>query len=586
MSIRTKVLISVFTSFFVVILLLSSFLYSRFEGVIVERVKSDVKGVMHENKQSFDNVVRGIGRSFASVSSNDFLIEVLLTQSDSPSENSKNKARFVNEYRSIFELSIGSMLNKYALHFYINKEIPIAKELENVKVNSFLNEAFGVYSTKSQLDEPWLEETLKTDAPWHMFRMDENKNFIYFSKKITAQGSNSANYGEFLGVSVIGIDCHQLLNEMQMLAVTENVDIAILDEKNQVISKSSTELEDAFIEKIASENYIAFNSSDAFEASGYVINMVKSDAGITFISFVPSGSIYLQTNDIRSLVMAGIIFSLIIAFVVLLILSYYLTRPIKELSLSMTEIDYGNLKKLTNPVKSRDEVAELYKAFNLMMGKIEASIERENKQNEKARQLEIQMLQAQINPHFLYNVLDSISWLAMENKQEKIGEMADLLSQLFAYSIKDGKITAELKEELQSVKKYVTLQKNRYTENINLSFDADDECMDFIVPKCILQPIVENSIVHGLDNDTEGINIVISVRKDGEFIEICVEDDGKGCDVNKLNEILNGGEIKYHMGIKNVSRRILESYGSGFGLKYEENAKGGITAKILLKAEK
>ena len=180
MSIRFKVLTSMLVAFLTVILFLGGFMYTRFEEVITERVKRDVKGVMLENKQSFNNVVRGIGRGFASVSQNDFIVEKLLKHSESPAEISKNKVQFMNEYRSIFELSVGSMLNKYALHFYVNKELPAAKTLDNVKLKTFSNTNYGVYSTVNQENETWYKDTLKSDAPWHIFRIEENENYVYF----------------------------------------------------------------------------------------------------------------------------------------------------------------------------------------------------------------------------------------------------------------------------------------------------------------------------------------------------------------------------------------------------------------------
>lgn len=583
MSIRIKVLISMFTSFFILIILLSGYMYSKFEAVITERVKSDVKSVMLENKQSFDSIVRGIGRCFVSVSDNEFITETLLEASDSSVEISKNKIRFNNEYKNIFELSVGSMINEYVLHFYVNKDIPVSKAFGETNVNSFYNTDYGVYSTQKNENEIWYQETLKSDAPWYIFRNSANEDYIYFSKKIISQTANNINYGKFLGVSVIGIDCSQLLNQMQLLAVTDDISIAVLDSENNVISKSSDALLDGFIKEIADDNPVGFEMNNFFETEDYVINAVKCDAGITFISFVLTKSIYLKAADIRNIVLIGLVIVLLIAFFILFILSYYLTKPIKQLSGSMAKIDYENLKADGVKIKSGDEVGELYKAFSMMMEKIEKSIERENEQNEKTRKLEIQMLQAQINPHFLYNVLDSISWLAMENEQEKIGEMADLLSQIFSYSIKDGNITATLREELETVKKYVCLQKNRYTENICLDISAEEECLGIVIPKCILQPIVENSIVHGLSDEAEGINIVIRAEVCGNFLKISVSDDGKGCDVNVLNGILSGNrEIKYHMGIKNVATRILETYGPGCRIEYVQNENGGVCANITL----
>lgn len=584
MSIRSKVLISMFASFLVVVISLSGFMYGRFERIIVSQIKNDIKASMLENKQSFDSIAKGIGRSFAAISSNEFLIKALNKHSDSTTENSNNKANFINEYRSFFELSVGSMLNRYVLHFYADEESAMAKELGKVETNTFKNNEFGIYSVKHIKNETWYNEVINHDGPFYIIQLKENPGYIYFSKVIKAQVPVYTNYDSVMGIGIIGIDCSLLLNEMQMLSITENVKIAILDSDNSVIAKNGEDIDDEYVKKIADKNLVGLNVTNTLEDENYVINMVRTDTGISFVSFVPLESIYLKASDIRTVVIVAILVAIIAAFLILIILSYYLTRPIKSLADSMGKIDYNNLSEVRVKSNDRDEVGELYRSFNIMMDKIVASRQRENEQNKKTQQMEIQMLQAQINPHFLYNVLDSISWLAIEKGEDEIGEMADLLSQILSYSIKDGKITAKFSEELESVKKYVMLQRNRYAGNIDLDINIPDDVYDIEVPKCILQPLVENSIIHGM-SDGEEISINIGVERKGKYIQIRIEDDGKGCEVDKLDKILNGeNSQKYHVGIRNVAMRIKHTYSEECGLEYENNEKGGITAKILLDA--
>lgn len=582
MSIRLKVLISMFASFLVVVICLSSFMYGRFERIIVSQIKNDIKASMLENKQSFDSVTKGIARSFAAISSNEFMIKSLNKVPDSSTEASNNKANFINEYRSFFELSVGSMLNRYVLHFYADEECAMAKELGKVKSNTFKNNEFGMYSVKHIKNEAWYKEVINNDGPFYIIRSKENPEYIYFAKAIKAHIPAYTSYDSLMGVGIIGIDCSQLLNEMQMLSITENVKIAILDSGNNVIAKNGEGINDAYVKKIADKNLVGLNVANTLEDENYVINMVRTDAGISFVSFVSLDSIYLKASDIRTVVIGAIFVAIIAAFLILIILSYYLTRPIKVLADSMGKIDYSNLNAIRVKSENRDEVGELYRSFNIMMDKIVDARQRENEQNKKTQQMEIQMLQAQINPHFLYNVLDSISWLAIEKGEDEIGEMADLLSQILSYSIKDGKITAKFSEELECVRKYVMLQRNRYAGNIDLIIDVPDDVCNIEVPKCILQPLVENSIIHGM-SESKGISIKISVERKGKYIQISIEDDGKGCEVDALNKILSGeNRQKYHVGIRNVAMRIKHTYNEGCGLEYENNEKGGISAKILL----
>ncbi|MBR1968988.1 MAG: histidine kinase [Clostridia bacterium] len=589
MSVRSKVLISMLASFLVVAGFLGVFMYSNFKDVTENQVKSDINGIMQENVAGLDSIAAGISRSFAAVGDNDFIVEALKEKENSPEEKAREKILLMDEYKNIFELSVGPYAEDYMLHFYINEELPLAASFKNMVYNPLQNEDFGIYSTEKLHDMKWYKETLESSAPRQTFTVEEQPKYIFFSKAISEHGFPFPDGRGYMGIGVVGINCERLLSNMQRRMVTGDSEIIILDQDNKIIDATEKEHSADLIAEILRDNPIGLSMTEQIDNDDYYISIARSDTGVTFVSVTTKDSIYLKGNDVRNIAIVAIIIAVILAAVLIYILSYYLTRPIKRLSHSISQISYENLVLADVQPKAKDEIGELYRAFNALLGKIEASIERENEQNEKSRQLEIQMLQAQINPHFLYNVLDSISWLAMENNQDDIGEMTDLLSQIFSYSIKDGKILANLREELENVEKYVILQKKRYADDIELTIDAEESCLECLLPKCILQPLVENSIVHGLGAESNGININISVKHQEDYIKILVSDDGKGCDLEKLSEILNGNNeesFKYHLGVRNVAMRINQLYGNGYKLSYSQNSDGGMTAQIILPVNK
>lgn len=589
MSIRSKVLISMLASFLVVTGFLGVFMYSSFKDVTENQVKNDINGIMQENVDGLDSIAAGISRSFAAVGDNDFIVDALKEKEASSAERAREKSLLMNEYKDIFELSIGPYAEDYMLHFYINEELPLAASFKNMTYSPFENEDFGIYSTEQLSGMKWYEDTLKSRAPRQTFTIDEQPKYIFFSKAISGHGLSLPDGRGYLGVGVVGINCERLLGNMQRRMVTGDSEIIILSPDNKVIGATKKDNSYTLVTKLLTEDPIGLNMTKQIENDDYYISIARSDTGVTFVSLTTKDSIYLEGKDVKNLAIVAILIAIVLATVLIYILSYYLTRPIKSLSHSISQISYENLVLADVEPGAKDEVGELYRAFNALLGKIEASIERENEQNEKSRQLEIQMLQAQINPHFLYNVLDSISWLAMENNQDDIGEMTDLLSQIFSYSIKDGKILANIRDELENVEKYVILQKKRYADEIKLTIDAEESCLDCLLPKCILQPLVENSIVHGMGAENEGININISVKQEEDYIKILVSDDGKGCDLEKLSGILDGnGEepSKYHLGVRNVAMRINQLYGNGYKLSYTQNSSGGMTAQILLPVNK
>lgn len=194
----------------------------------------------------------------------------------------------------------------------------------------------------------------------------------------------------------------------------------------------------------------------------------------------------------------------------------------------------------------------------------------------------------QINPHFLYNALDSIAWMALVNSQTGIVNMVKALSDIFRYSIKNEDTLATLSEELECLNNYIKFQQYRYENRLNLELDIEDEFLSFMVPKCILQPLVENSILHNIEEISSKVNVKIHAGRVENHIELRVEDNGSCCDIDMLNRFLSGEENVFNSqktGIRNVNERIKLQYGSRSGLKYQAGRDGGTAAVIVIYTE-
>lgn len=213
------------------------------------------------------------------------------------------------------------------------------------------------------------------------------------------------------------------------------------------------------------------------------------------------------------------------------------------------------------------------------------------KSAEDLRIAEFKALQSQINPHFLYNTLDMINWLSLSHQEEKVTEAVQALSKFYKLTLNKGNIAISLKEEITQVSLYVKLQNMRYQDKIEFIIDVPDEMMDYEIPKLVLQPLVENAIMHGIFEKEEKMGtILITGWLEDEVLVLIVSDDGVGISEDKLKIILTGAGESIsgsNIGIYNTHERLQLFYNNtDFGLAYSSNEGNGTEVEIRIPAKK
>uniref|UniRef100_UPI00136CE0CB sensor histidine kinase n=1 Tax=Clostridium sp. C2-6-12 TaxID=2698832 RepID=UPI00136CE0CB len=225
--------------------------------------------------------------------------------------------------------------------------------------------------------------------------------------------------------------------------------------------------------------------------------------------------------------------------------------------------------------KYNDEVGELGSSFNNMVKEINNLINLVQKEEKSKRIAEMNVLQAQIKPHFMYNTLDTIRWMAEEHNEEDIVEIIEAFTNLLRISLSKGKEMISVQDELNHVQSYLIIQKIRYEDKLDYEIEFDENILDFEVIKLILQPLVENAIYHGIKEKRGNGKISITGKIEGNLLCFTVMDNGKGMEedvLNRINKMLAGvGENKHEIGygIFNVNERIRMIYGDEYGLKYK-----------------
>lgn len=266
-------------------------------------------------------------------------------------------------------------------------------------------------------------------------------------------------------------------------------------------------------------------------------------------------------------------------------LSNRLVRPVKMLEASMGEVDRGNFPKVDLSAVPENEIGSLSRSYNLMTDEIQQLMKENIEEQRQKRKNEMRALQAQINPHFLYNTLDSIVWMAEWGKTKEVVEMTAALAKLFRQSISNEKEMITIREEVEYVHNYLQIQQMRYKDKLEYQINIAEQVRDKPIIKLVLQPLVENSIYHGIKN-VEGKGMIqIKARRDGRTILLQVIDTGPGMDEETLSHIFEKHKVNFKrngVGVFNVQSRLKLYYGDEYGIIYDSKPGKGTTATVVI----
>ena len=263
-----------------------------------------------------------------------------------------------------------------------------------------------------------------------------------------------------------------------------------------------------------------------------------------------------------------------------------ITRPFKELSQVTDEIAKGNLSVRAN-VNTGEEATALSNSMNTMIDKINELLEQVTTEQTRLRKAEFELLQAQINPHFLYNTLDAIIWLAEAGEQKRVVGMVRNLSDFFRTSLNQGKDINPIKEEMLHVKSYLEIQHVRYQDILSYDIEVPESLYIYSIPKITIQPLVENALYHGIKNKRGMGHISIRGQAGEKDFTITVTDDGIGIDETRLRQVQSGIQNKVltgkdFYGLYNVCERIRLNFGEEYGIFIESVYGEGTSVRVIL----
>lgn len=408
---------------------------------------------------------------------------------------------------------------------------------------------------------------------------------VTLSRSIT----NKANPGVY-GVFFVDLNYNSIQELCKRISLGNKGYIYILDREGSIVYHPQQQLiysgmKHELISEVMDSEETSFLTEDG---KLYTISRSASTGWIV----VGVSDVAELMEDMNAARISYVILALIL-FVIALLLGYLLsneiTRPIQRLERSMKEVERGNFSNAALEVRDGNEIGSLTRSFNIMTEEIQ-NLMRQSEQEQRAkRKYELKALQSQINPHFLYNTLDSIIWMAEWGKNKEVVTMTSSLARLLRRTISNEQELVTIGEELDCTEAYLTIQKMRYKDKLEYSISVEESIKEEKIVKLLLQPLVENAIYHGIKYKEGKGTIEIRGFRRNALIQLEVEDDGIGMDAETLAHIFEKHirDTKSNgVGVSNVHERIRLFYGDEYGLHYESEPGRGTCAIVVIPAGK
>ncbi|MCM3781584.1 sensor histidine kinase [Neobacillus mesonae] len=383
--------------------------------------------------------------------------------------------------------------------------------------------------------------------------------------------------GRLLGVIVVSIDIKFIEIVNRNLQEELSSRFMIVDEDDKIVYN----VNDQLIGTLFRDNV------RPDESLNVVVTSPLSQQKWTTYLYMPLDELTADGKILgRNLVTLAIVMSFFAA-IISIFLSHVITRPIKKLFRNIGLVEKGHFEQVEQ-IRSRDEIGHLSIRFNKMSYELKRMVERVQQEEMEKASAEMRALHAQINPHFLYNTLGSVKWIASMQQSDKIVEMTDALISMLRYATRSDGTLVTIREELDNIANYVTIQNVRYYDSIQMKYEIEERLLDYYMPKMILQPMIENAIFHGLSELEEDGIITIRIHLRDSDIAIEVSDNGVGMDPHTIQhfmeERLDADKGSMGIGLRNVQRRIQLHFGELYRLQVYSEVGEGTMFTIMLPA--
>ncbi|MCX7709501.1 MAG: sensor histidine kinase [Clostridia bacterium] len=406
------------------------------------------------------------------------------------------------------------------------------------------------------------------------------ENYISLIREV-----NDLNSQKTMGVIIINISEHNFERILKSAVSNYNTEIAILDPQNNVAVRTGDKLDfnvgDFAVQSDGKErNLTVWKSNDSEYMATY---MRIPENGWKIVSIIPIRELSKESSEFNMVAIVVITGNSLLLFIGSIIISRFITVPIKKLLKSMKGIEKGEFK-LVDIKTGNDEIGKLRDGYNAMIVEIQNLISKIMEEQKMKRKTELDVLQAQIKPHFLYNTFDAISSLALAGKNKDVYAIMKALGTYYRTSLSKGREVITVGEEVDVVVNYLKIQKYRYEEMFEVSYDIDEEAKSYKILKLVLQPFVENALYHGIRPKNASGNISVSAKCREDCILLQITDDGVGMDEGDVKKLTSGKAERENpgFGVWGTIERLRIFYGVEDVVSIESQKGVGTTVSIRI----
>lgn len=580
MNMKQKLLLSYLFLIIIPLGILAFLTYNRSSVILSEKMIDISSQSLDQLKSTLSYSLQSAVRSSNIVFSNKTVQDILLRD---PNEYDLNTQYDDSVFLSDYFTRIQSEQNVYRIRLY-TKETTL-----------YSNESINFFNYQSIKDTDFYRKAAERKGqiyltPPYTFKyagINDEQEIISAIRVI----NNPNEYGEFIGLVSVDILLKDMNQIVKSSALAKSSLLLLANSQNQIITSSDPALSQDMYKRIvnmqvpAGENELwsktRLQNEDVMAAS---VDVPYSDWKLHAV--MPMSAILSANYELRNYTFMLMLIIGVIGYLLALLITGSIVKRLLRLMKVMKVAETGDLS-VQIAVSGKDEIGVLEERFSSMMQKIDDLVDEKIHIEQESKNAELRALQAQINPHFLYNTLELVTCQAVKYKADDITNLINLLARFYRLSLSNGKDIIPIADELAHIETYINIQNQRFDDAIRLELDMDNRILGYSIFKLILQPIVENAILHGImeKSDQTG-KITLTGRLDGSDLLLKVEDDGVGMKPERLAKIMseeprtNG----HGFGIMNVNKRLRMNYGGDYGLTIKSERGVGTAVEIKIPA--
>ena len=556
---------------------------------------NDQQGIIIQNSSNLANIFNEMDKTSFYLAC-DQVIPAILSQENATQVALTNARTLMNSqfsHYTNFPITASSIV--YETTLYVSDKFSVASQFGRVYPGGKRDSSSVVANSLYVMDQPWYRMAMNNDGLPYSFLLESSPASVFFSKRCRNQYLATTSYGNEIGVVVYGIKIKEIRRILQNGTLTDNTKMFLLYE-NAVLYSNVQGAAGQQIEQLEDYGVLAgtrcnsqFSEMSVGGVDSYIIG-AKMLNKWKLITLIPRSDVISNLNGMIALIAIESALVLLLGVGMAVLLTIMFTKPVIRLAGAMQSLQHGELPAnvLRTGVKD-DEIGILYHSYNNMVDHITQLVKDIRESSMREKESKMLMLQAQINPHFVCNTLDSINWIAMCEGQSNISVMVTSLAEVLQYTVKNPDEVVTLREEIFHIERYLKIQRLRYADKFIVENLIPEPLLACQLPKLTIQPLVENSITHAAQELGSIIRIKFSGFLDEDGIRLIVSDNGRRADPDEINAYLRGEDTLKPtgngLGIRNIDERLRLHFSPACSLTYHRTDDGGLAAVILLPAE-